>query len=99
MKKKETTTFGFLLQKFFVDFLAAQKSVSNKTVASYRDTFRLLLLYMKEKHSIAPAAVQVKDLDVPVILSFLDYLEQERKNSIRSRNQRLAAIRSFFRLV
>jgi integrase/recombinase XerD len=41
----------------------------------------------------------VKDLDVPVILSFLDYLEQERKNSIRSRNQRLAAIRSFFRLV
>lgn len=99
MKKKETTTFGFLLQKFFVDFLAAQKSVSNKTVASYRDTFRLLLLYMKEKHSIAPATVQVKDLDVPVILSFLDYLEQERKNSIRSRNQRLAAIRSFFRLV
>lgn len=99
MKKKETVSFGILLQKFFVDFLAVQKSVSSETVASYRDTFRLLLLFMQEKHSIAPSAVQVKDLDVPVILSFLDYLEQERKNSVRSRNQRLAAIRSFFRLV
>ncbi|MBX3073339.1 tyrosine-type recombinase/integrase [Candidatus Obscuribacterales bacterium] len=99
MKKKETISFGVLLQKFFVDFLAVQKSVSSETIASYRDTFRLLLLFMQEKRLIAPAAVQVKDLDVPVILSFLDYLEQERKNSVRSRNQRLAAIRSFFRLV
>ena len=99
MKKKDANSFGFLLQKFFVDFLAVQKSVSSETIASYRDTFRLLLLFMKDKHSIAPAAVQVKDLDVPVILSFLDYLEHERKNSIRSRNQRLAAIRAFFRLV
>lgn len=99
MKKKESTSIGPLLQKFFADFLVVQKSVSTETVASYRDTFRLLLLYMKEKHSIAPAAVRVADLDVPVILAFLEYLELERKNSVRSRNQRLAAIRSFFRLV
>jgi site-specific recombinase XerD len=57
------------------------------------------LRYLQDKHSIAPAAACISDLDVPVVLAFLDYLEKERRNSIRSRNQRLAAIRSFFRLV
>jgi site-specific recombinase XerD len=76
-----------------------QKRVSPATVASYRDTFRLLLQFIQEKKGIVPAALRIPDLDVAVILSFLDYLEQSRKNSIRSRNVRLAAIRSFFRAV
>jgi site-specific recombinase XerD len=59
----------------------------------------LLLEFVHDKHKIEPAAVSIKDLDVPVILAFLDHLEQSRHNSIRSRNLRLAAIRSFFRLV
>src|SRR6185312_10615046 len=70
-----------------------------QTIASYRDTFRLLLEFIREQHGIEPAAVRISDLDVPVILSFLDHLEQSRHNSIRSRNLRLTAIRSFFRIV
>jgi site-specific recombinase XerD len=54
---------------------------------------------MRDKYKVEPAAVSIKDLEVPVILSFLDHLEQARHNSVRSRNLRLAAIRSFFRLV
>src|SRR3990167_8898898 len=99
MKKQESVLLGPLLSKFFVDFLSGQKRVSPETVASYRDTFCLLLRYLQDKYSVAPSAARVADLDIPVVLAFLDYLEQERHNSIRSRNQRLSAIRSFFRLV
>lgn len=96
---QQSSLIGPLLQNFFVEFLCTQKRASPQTIASYRDTFRLLLRFMQEKHGIKPAAVRVTDLDVPVILSFLDHLEQARQNSVRSRNLRLAAIRSFFRVV
>src|SRR5262244_362629 len=97
--KQDANQIGPLLQNFFVEYLCNQKRVSPQTIASYRDTFRLLLEFMRNKHGIEPAAVSIKNLDVEVILSFLDHLEQSRHNSIRSRNLRLAAIRSFFRLV
>ena len=99
MKKQNATLIGPLLEKFFVEFLCTQKCASTETIASYRDTIRLLLHYIKETKGIAPAAVRIVDLDVPVILAFLDHLEESRKNSVRSRNVRLAAIRSFFRVV
>jgi site-specific recombinase XerD len=95
----ESTLIGPLLQKFFVEYLSNQKRVSCETISSYRDTFRILLQFMKEKHRIEPVRLRLSDLNVPIILSFLDYLEDDRKNSIRSRNLRLAAIRSFFRVV
>lgn len=97
--KQNANHIGPLLQNFFVAYLCTQKRASPQTIASYRDTFRLLLEFLRDKHGIEPAAVCVADLDVPVILSFLDHLEQSRHNSIRSRNLRLAAIRSFFRVV
>jgi len=97
--KQDSNQIGPLLQNFFVEYLCNQKRVSPQTIASYRDTFRLLLEFIRDKHRIEPAAVSIKNLDVEVILSFLDHLEQSRHNSIRSRNLRLAAIRSFFRLV
>ncbi len=97
--KQELNLIGPLLQNFFGDFLYTQKRVSPQTVASYRDTFVLLLQFVHKKYGFAPAAMRMADLDVSVILSFLDHLEQERRNSIRSRNARLAAIRSFFRMV
>lgn len=90
---------GPLLQNFFVDHLCTHKRASPQTIASYRDTFRLLLEFIHTKQGIEPVAVCVTDLDVPVILAFLDHLEQIRQNSVRSRNLRLAAIRSFFRVV
>ena len=90
---------GPLLQRCFAEHLVHHKRVSLQTVASYRDTFRLLLEFVQKQRHIEPSALRVTDLDVPVILGFLDYLESERKNSVRSRNLRLAAIRSFSRLM
>jgi len=97
--KRNSNQIGPLLQNFFVDYLCTQKRSSSQTIASYRDTFRLLLEFIYKQHGIEPAIACVSDLDVPVILSFLDHLEQSRHNSIRSRNLRLTAIRSFFRVV
>ena len=97
--KKNSNLVGPLLQYFFLDFLCTQKRASPQTIASYRDAFCLLLQYVHEKHGIAPESLCVKDLSVSVILSFLDHLELVRDNSIRSRNVRLSAIRSFFRVV
>lgn len=97
--KPDSILIGPLLQNFFVEYLCTQKRASAQTIASYRDTFRLLLQYIDKTHGIAPTVLRVRDLNVPVILLFLDYLEQERHNSIRSRNVRLSAIRSFFRVV
>ena len=92
-------SFGVLLQAFFSEHLLTHKRASAHTIASYRDTFRLLLKFLSTTHRKMPSDIHVTDLDAPVILSFLDHLETGRRNSIRSRNQRLAAIRSFFRYV
>jgi integrase/recombinase XerD len=95
--KSSPTLVGPLLQGFFVEHLLQQKHVSPQTIASYRDAFRLLLQYVKKQRNIEPASLDVTTLDAPLILSFLDSLEIDRHNSVRSRNIRLAAIRSFFR--
>lgn len=90
---------GLLLQSFFVDHLLRNKQASHQTVHAYRDTFRLLLEYMRDTVHIAPEDLRVSELSAECILSFLDHLEQKRGNCGRSRNARLAAIRSFFRFV
>lgn len=74
-----------------------QKRVSNETVSSYRDTFRLLLQYAQREIGKSPSALGLEDLDATFICAFLNQLEQERRNSPRTRNHRLAAIRSFYR--
>jgi site-specific recombinase XerD len=84
-----------LLREFFCQRLIAERNSSAKTIASYRDAFRLLLHYAAERIHKPPTSLALSDLDAPLILNFLDYLEQERGNSIRSRNARLASIRSF----
>src|SRR5262249_42849547 len=86
---------GPLLQNFFAKYLIHHKRASPETVACYRDTFRLLLEFLQKQSRLEPSALRVTDLDVPRILNFLDHLELERHNSVRSRNLRLAAIRSF----
>src|SRR4029453_16470482 len=87
------------LQAFFADYLCRQKRLSPQTIVSCRDTFRLLLTFLREHTGVEPSALRIADVDAPAVLGFLDYLEQQRGNSVRSRNIRLAAIRSFFRLV
>ena len=87
------------LQAFFADYISQQKRLSPQTIISCGDTFRLLLTYLQDTTGIEPSALRIADLDAPAIVRFLDYLEHQRGNSVRSRNIRLSAIRSFFRLV
>jgi integrase/recombinase XerD len=86
---------GRLLQDYFCQRLVQQLRVSPQTVASYRDTFRLLLRFAEHKLCRPITQITLTDLDATLVLAFLDYLEAERLNSIRSRNARLAAVRSF----
>lgn len=90
---------GPLVQAFFAEHLCQHKAVSPRTVSSYRDTFRLLLRFVKDSTGISPSALCIDHLDAPMILRFLDHLENKRNNTARSRNTRLAAIRSFYRFV
>ena len=92
-----TITFPALLQDFFRRRLVAECGASAHTIASYRDTFELLLRYAEKHSGRTPSALNLQDLDAPVVLSFLDHLETERSCCPRTRNLRLTAIRSFMR--
>jgi integrase/recombinase XerD len=88
-----------LLEAFFSDRLQRQRNASPNTVAAYRDTFRLLLVFAQERLRKPPTALPLADLDAALVLAFLQHLEKRRGNSVRTRNARLAAIHSFFRFV
>jgi len=91
------TALAPTLQAFFTDRLARQKNASPHTVASYRDTLRLLLMFITKRTGTPPAHLHIEDLDAPLVGAFLDHLEHARGNTVRSRNTRLAAIHSLFR--
>lgn len=84
------------LQSFFIDRLAKQRRVSPRTIASYRDSLKLLFVFVQETTGKKPSALSWEDLDTETIVAFLDHLETERHNSPRTRNLRLTAIRSLF---
>lgn len=88
-----------LLQSFFTDRLLRQRRASPHTIAGYRDSFRLLLHFAKERLGKTPSNLMIEDLAAPFLGDFLDHLESSRKNSARTRNARLAAIHSFFQYV
>ena len=85
------------LQAFFTDRMTRQMQASPRTIASYRDTLRLLLCFVQETTGKAPSSLDWDDLDETLISSFLSHLEQDRHNSARTRNLRLTAIRTLFR--
>src|SRR5215831_13476134 len=87
------------LQRFFTERLATQLQASPNTVASYRDTFRLLLRYAAGHLKREPTQLQVADINANLIGDFLSFVETRRGNKTRSRNTRLSAIRSFFKYV
>jgi site-specific recombinase XerD len=86
-----------LLEAFFTQRLMGQRKASPHTIASYRDTFSLLLKFAKKRLGREPSRLMLEDLNAPFIVSFLDELESDRRNCARSRNLRLAAVCSFFR--
>ncbi len=85
------------LQAFFTDRLVRQRQASPQTIAAYRDTLRLLLAFAADRTGTVPSALDVGEIDAPLVGAFLDHLERERGNGVRTRNARLAAIRSLFR--
>ena len=94
-----SASFPSLLQSFFTDRLLRQRAASPHTIAGYRDCFRLLLQFAKERLGKMPSQLRIEDLDAPFIGLFLEHLERTRNNSARTRNARLAAVHSFFRYV
>lgn len=92
-------TFSTLVQNYFCQCLINQRHVSERTVESYRDTFRLLFKFIIEQQGKAASQLCLSDINADLILKFLDHLETKRHNTIRSRNIRLAAIRSFLHYV
>ncbi len=91
------SVFAATLQTFFTDRLIQQRQASPHTIAAYRDTFRLLLAFAEQRTGTVPSDLAIPDLDTPLIGAFLDHLERERGNSVRTRNARLAAVHSLFR--
>lgn len=84
-----------LIERYFCDHLIKQKNASTETISSYRDAFCLFLRFSEQQFGKKPATLTLADFDAPQVLAFLDALEQERLCSVRSRNARLAALRSF----
>jgi site-specific recombinase XerD len=91
------TALAPIPQTFFTQRLAAQQNASPHTVAAYRDTFRLPLTFVREHAGIPPTRLSLEDLDAPLISAYLDHLESRRGVSAKTRNSRLAALRSLFR--
>ena len=91
------TALAPTLEAFFTERLMCQRQASPNTVAAYRDGWRLLLRFATGRIGKQPSELDVADLDAALIGAFLEHLETERHNSVRTRNARLAAIRSFFR--
>ena len=90
------TAIAATVQAFFTERLAQQRRASPHTISAYRDTLRLLLGFAAARAGTSPCRLDFGDLDAPLISAFLNHLEHERGNSIRSRNARLAAIHSLF---
>lgn len=91
------STLAPTLQAFFTDRLIRQRQASPQTIAAYRDTLRLLLAFAADRTGSAPSRLDVGEIDAPLVGAFLDHLERDRGNGVRTRNARLAAIRSLFR--
>src|SRR6202140_3239337 len=90
------TDFAVSLRRFLTDHLAGLRGCSPNTIASYRDAFKLLICYFRDERGIAPERLTLELIDADAITAFLHWLATSRANSASTRNQRLAAIDSFF---
>jgi len=97
LSRQNSPTFATLVQEFFGPYMLQQRALSPRTVASYRDTFVLLLHYAEEVIGLPAHNFGITDLTAKFLAGFLDHLEGQRNNSVRSRNVRLAAVRSFLK--
>jgi len=97
MSNAAAPSFAALVQEFFTEYLVGQRALSPCTVASYRDAFTLLLGFAERRLGTSPCALSLRVFDYELIAAFLEHLEHERGNSVRTRNARLAAIHAFLK--
>ena len=90
-------SFPSLVQAFFTEYLVEQRALSPNTVATYRDAFLLFLSFAQNQSGKPPECLGLVDITPELIVAFLEYLEHERHNTVRSRNARLAALRAFLK--
>lgn len=88
--------FSYYLSHFLKEYLVVERNMSSKTIRSYKTTFQMLMTYFVEEKNMKLVDITFEKVTKEMILDFLNYLEEEKKNSIRTRNQRLAAIHSFY---
>jgi len=94
---KAPPSFAALVQAYFAEYLTQQRALSTQTIAAYRDAFVLFLNFAESRLGKLPTAMALADITPELIMTFLDHLERQRHNSVRSRNARLAALRSFLK--
>ena len=94
---KAPPSFATLVQAYFAEFLIQQRALSSQTIAAYRDAFMLFLDFAQSRLRKSPDVMAMVDMTPDLIMAFLDHLERQRHNSVRSRNARLAALRSFLK--
>jgi site-specific recombinase XerD len=92
-----SVSFAALVQQFFTEYLVNQRALSPRTIASYRDAMLLFLDFAHHHLGKMPTALNLDDISPDLILAFLDHLERQRQNSVRSRNLRLTALRAFLK--
>lgn len=98
-QNQSSPLLGPFLQRYFTEHLINQRQLSLQSIAAYRDAFKLLLQFIERSRGLPCDKLAIGDIDAPQVLAFLDQLERDRGNLARSRNARLAAIRSFFRYI
>ena len=96
-RAKLPPSFAALVQAYFAEYLTQQRALSAQTIAAYRDGFVLFLNFTEARLGKSPAAMALADITPELIMAFLDHLERQRHNSVRSSNARLAALRSFLK--
>lgn len=96
---KETDKIAPFLTRFFQEYLISERNLSQNSILSYRDALKLFLIFMQSQTKRSATTLSIPDITPTHIREFLNFLEQERGNSVRSRNQRLAVLRSFFEYV
>lgn len=99
MKPTQTNRFGMALRGFFVDYLPKIRGSSPHTILSYRDSIKLCLIFIAQQKNACVSDLRIDDVGVEEIITFLDHLEEKRHNQAGTRNNRLAALHSFFRYV
>lgn len=96
MRKVKPTDFSYALSEYLFDFLPVKKGLSQNTISSYSDTIELFLQYMEERHRIRREKLEIRHLSREIVEGYLDWLEEQRHNSISTRNQRRVALNGFF---